>query len=586
MILKYYKNLILNLLLINKIFNMKKIVLFIVLFCATLSASAQSLVISEIMYNNPGAGGDTLEYIEIYNKGNVDVNMNKFIIKTAFNDTFPNVTLAPGKFYVVCFNAPFFKAKMGFDAGHQWKNGALNNVGELIELMNNNNTLVDSARYRSIAPWPAQANGGGSSLVICDLNGSNDKQTDWTACTVDSGKKLNGIALFVTPGTLNCNGAAVLSATNDIVSTPKNTAIKIAVLRNDIATKPATIASVTAPIDGGTAVINAKKDTITFTPKTGSCNSDNFSYTITDGTLSSTATVTVNISGCVTVGTIAQVRAINATTGAATELGKTYEITGTLNSPNFRPNGTEFALMDNSGSGVIVYSAAKTFKYTPKEGDVVTVRGAVAQFNGLIQLNADTIIKTGTAAVAAVKVVTKLDESTEAIIVKLKNVTLVDATKWTTGLGTGGFTVDVTDGTNTFAVRIDKDIDLYNQAAPTGKLNISGVGYQFDNAAPFLEGYQLYPRYAKDIEKVVSTIDASIAPTVSVFPNPISSELNIKMEKAIQNINIYNGIGQNVLHINNPSDSETVNTNAWSNGIYFIEFSTNEGVYTTKVVKQ
>jgi hypothetical protein len=526
-----------------------------------------------------------LEYIEIYNKGNVAVNMNNFLIKNAFNDTFPNVTLAAGKFYVVCFNAPFFKAKMGFDAGHQWKQGALNNTGELIELWNSNNTLIDSTRYKSIAPWPAQANGGGSSLVICDLLGSNDKQTDWTACTVDSGKKLNGSTLFVTPGTINCNGAAVLSATNDNANTTKNTAVKIAVLKNDVSTKTATIVSATVPVNGGTAVINAKKDTILYTPKKDYCGADNFSYTITDGTLTSTATVNVNITGCAaTVATVAQLRPVDAT-GTATELGKLYEVSGIVNSPNFRPTGLEFDIID-AGAGVIVYNAAKTFKYTVKEGDKLTVRGTVTQFNGLIQLAADTVFKTGAGVVSNAGIVTKLNESTEALIVKVKNVTLVDAAKWTTGVGTGGFTVDVTDGTNTFSVRIDKDIDLYNQPAPTGKLNFTGVGYQFDNAAPFLDGYQLYPRYAKDVEKVVATLDPSIAPAVSVFPNPMSSELTIKMEKAIQKINIYNAIGQSVLRISNPSDSETINTNTWSNGVYFVEFSTTEGVYTTRVVKQ
>ncbi len=569
---------------------MKKIILFLLVVSASFAMNAQTapaLVISEIMYNNPGAGNDSLEYVELYNRGTAAVSMKNFYFKNAFKDTFPDVSIAAGKFYVVCVNSTFFKQKMGFDANHQWKQGALNNTGETIELWTATGVLVDSARYSAAAPWPAQANGGGSSLVICDLKGSNDNQTDWTACTVAANITLNGTALFVTPNAINCNGAAALSATNDVASTAKNTAVKIAVLKNDIATKPITIASVTAPTNG-TAVINSKKDTITYTPNKDYCGTDNFKYTMTDGTGSSTATVTINMTGCTPAGypivPISQLKATDAVSGAATELGKSYEITGVVNSPNFRPAGLEFDLIDNN-AGVIVYNAAKQFKYTVKEGDKITVRGKVDQFNGLIQMAADTVFKTGTGTLFTTKVVSKLDESTEALIVKIKSVTLVDATKWTTGVGTGGFTVDVTDGKNTFSVRIDKDIDLYNQAAPTGKLNITGVGYQFDSAAPLLEGYQLYPRYKADIEKATGTTDPSIAAAVSVYPNPVATELTLKMEKALTRVSIYNALGQRVWTINTPSDTEIVNTNNWEKGVYFVEFTSNEGNYTMNVVK-
>lgn len=565
--------------------KMLLLVLAIFTFNVINAQTVPNLVISEIMYNNPGAGNDTLEYIEIYNRGTAAVNMKDFYIKNAFRDTFPNVTLDAGKYYVVCFNSAFFKQKFGFDAGHQWRQGALNNIGETIELYSASKALIDSARYSSAAPWPAAANGNGSSLVLCDLNSNNDLQTSWSACTVTAGFKLNGVQLYATPGKENCNGTAVVTANDDNVTTMKNKAIKIAVLKNDLATKPVTVTLVSTPSAGGKAVLNTKKDTITFTPKTDFCGLDKFTYTISDGTLTATANVNVTVDGCLTIGTIAQARATDPVTGEATQKGLTYEVTGVVYSPNFRPNGQEFDLIDGN-SGLIVYSAAKGFKYTATYGDKLTVRGKIDQFNGLVQLVADTIIKTGTATTfKPTFVVTKLDETTEAIIVAMNNLKLVDATKWTTGVGAGGFTVDATDGTNTVAIRIDKDIDLYNAPAPVGKFNIRGVGYQFDNATPFLDGYQLYPRNKADLQVIIGTVDPTIEAAVSVYPNPVQSELTIKMEKAIQNISITNVIGQSILNINNPSDTEIVNTSAWSVGMYFVTFKTNEGVFTTQIVK-
>ncbi|MEZ4908707.1 MAG: hypothetical protein R2771_13945 [Saprospiraceae bacterium] len=70
--------------------------------------------------------------------------------------------------------------------------------------------------------------------------------------------------------------------------------------------------------------------------------------------------------------------------------------------------------------------------------------------------------------------------------------------QWT-GSGSG-FNVTVTDGTNSYALRIDNDVDVYSKAAPVGKFNVSGLLGQYDKTSPYLDGYQLFPRYESDFD--------------------------------------------------------------------------------------
>jgi hypothetical protein len=91
-----------------------------------------------------------------------------------------------------------------------------------------------------------------------------------------------------------------------------------------------------------------------------------------------------------------------------------------------------------------------------------------------------------------------LDESTESQLIRFENVSLVDPAEWTNE--GGGFNVEMTDGTNTFMARIDRDTDLFGRGYPTGTFSIVGIGSQFDGQAPFDEGYQMFPRFVSDID--------------------------------------------------------------------------------------
>lgn len=91
-------------------------------------------------------------------------------------------------------------------------------------------------------------------------------------------------------------------ANDDVATTPKNTAIVINVVANDVdadgTINAATVVITTGPNSqlGGT-VVNNLNGTVTFTPKRGFRGTDTFQYNVRDnaGALSNTATVRVNV---------------------------------------------------------------------------------------------------------------------------------------------------------------------------------------------------------------------------------------------------------------------------------------------------
>ena len=184
--------------------------------------------------------------------------------------------------------------------------------------------------------------------------------------------------------------------------------------------------------------------------------------------------------------------------GVGDSVGVGCELRGVVHGGDF--NGgidLQFTIIDPTG-GIGVFSDNVTFGYTVTEGDSLHVRGSLSQFNGLTQINPDTLIliSQGNALQTPV-VVTGLDESTESELVRFNDAYLIDPTQWT-GSGSG-FNVEVTNGTDTIEVRIDNDVDLYSLPAPLDTFDVIGLGGQFDNSSPATEGYQLLPRDQFDL---------------------------------------------------------------------------------------
>ena len=136
--------------------------------------------------------------------------------------------------------------------------------------------------------------------------------------------------------------------------------------------------------------------------------------------------------------------------------------------------------------------------YNVTEGDSVRIIGDIGQYNGLLQMYLDSVvvISSNNPVPNPATVITSLSEATESELIKFENATLVDPTQWTGG---SGYSVDITNGSDTIVMRIDADTDLYGTSAPVGFFDVTGIGGQFTFNAANFDGYQLLPRYLADI---------------------------------------------------------------------------------------
>ncbi len=199
--------------------------------------------------------------------------------------------------------------------------------------------------------------------------------------------------------------------------------------------------------------------------------------------------------------TIGQIRG-NNTGGVADSINVRVRTTGVVLGFNKRPAGLEFHIFDRtSNAGIGVFRNSGNVGYNVNEGDSIRVVGTVAQFNGLSQINVDsvTIISTGI-TLPAPQVVTAMNENTESRLIRINNLNLVNPAQWPTPGATGsGATVRVTNGVDSFDLRIDADVNVFGTPAPVGTFDVIGVGGQFTTATPRVGGFQLLPRYVADI---------------------------------------------------------------------------------------
>lgn len=199
--------------------------------------------------------------------------------------------------------------------------------------------------------------------------------------------------------------------------------------------------------------------------------------------------------------TIDQINGVNAN-GVGDSLNVLVRLHGVVHCMDFRANaGYNFIIIDETGEGLYVFSSTDVNGYTnPVAGDSLEIKGKIEQFNGLLQVVpvAVNVLATG-AETNAPTVVTTLDESTESQYITLENVTLVDPIAT---FPTANTNLDVTDGTNTFQIRILTSTDLAGAPAPQGPFNVTGIGSQFDSSNPYTSGYQLLPCGTDAIEIV------------------------------------------------------------------------------------
>lgn len=159
-----------------------------------------SPIISEIMYNPPESGTDSLEFIEILNPNlAASMDISGYYFSAGVEYTFPTGTVIPAAgFIVVAVDSVAFEGVFGYPA-LEWTGGALSNSGEGITLRTAAGVVADTVFYDDSGDWPIEADQGGYSLVLCDPTMDNNVATNWSISTNNVGVNINALDTYADP---------------------------------------------------------------------------------------------------------------------------------------------------------------------------------------------------------------------------------------------------------------------------------------------------------------------------------------------------------------------------------------------------
>jgi phosphatidylserine/phosphatidylglycerophosphate/cardiolipin synthase-like enzyme len=182
-----------------------------------------------------------------------------------------------------------------------------------------------------------------------------------------------------------------------------------------------------------------------------------------------------------------QVNAISIAEARRQPVGSVATITGVV------LNGSEFGsqrFIDDGTDAVCVFSSllAGVLK-----GDNITVQGTVDDYHSLIEVINLTqfTVNSGNNPLPPLPVLFPyhLKESYEGRLVQLRNVYINGAA----GTFAGNTGYELTDGSSTATLYIKSGTSLVGQPIPAGRINVTGIGSQYDNT------YELFPRTSADI---------------------------------------------------------------------------------------
>lgn len=478
-------------------------------------------------------GSSSNKALEIYNPMDTMVDLTNYVIYrfnngslTATDSLFPQGSIASDSVFVIGNPSgnPAIMAQTDTTHTITFYNG---DDALLLINMTTGDTL-DAIGEVGVDPGSGWTVGAGATnnFTLVRMIGIQQGETDWTIGStqwdvfpIDMTDSLGmhtmtpcGIVVGPMPPVVSFAGAAMN------VNEGAGTATVNVMIQNPDSLNPT---SVDVSVTGGSATSGADytfTSPVTVTFPANSSAMQMVSITITDDlmtegtesielTLSSpTNNATIGGSGMYTVNIedndfptypIGTINTVDSA-GLGDSTGVTAWIGGIVYGVNLRPSGLQFTIIDNTG-GISLFDFNQVSGYVVQESDSISVLGTIGQFNGLLQINPDSIIVHGTGfTLKQPTQVSTLVEANESDLLVFENAYLVDPAQWT-GSGSG-FNLDVTNGTDTITVRVDADVDAYSLPAPTGMFNVCGLGGQFDSSSPYDDGYQLLPRYKEDFK--------------------------------------------------------------------------------------
>ncbi len=206
-------------------------------------------------------------------------------------------------------------------------------------------------------------------------------------------------------------------------------------------------------------------------------------------------------------------------------LDSTVTVVGVVNSINFTASSNAFSYFIQDMTGGINIFKSGDVGPTYNVGDRLVVTGKVSQYRGLTELgisdlNADiTMLDTSRyVQVYSMNIENFLAnaEKYEGSLVKLSGVApTAGSAAWPASGSDANMTIWDGNPAVSVTLRIDKDTDLDDNAAPTYPIDVTGVATQYTSSSSvYNDGYQISPSFYSDITQ---DVDVSPSPYFSLM---------------------------------------------------------------------
>ena len=144
-----------------------------------------SLVINEINYNS-SEDHESGDWIEIFNPGDMDIDISGYKLKDDNNDhsyNFPDETIIPSGEYLVISNdleafSELYSSQIPIVGPFDFGFGG---GGDEVRIFDQEGVLVDSVSYDDGSPWPLEPDGSGPTLELKNSNLDNELAESWSS---------------------------------------------------------------------------------------------------------------------------------------------------------------------------------------------------------------------------------------------------------------------------------------------------------------------------------------------------------------------------------------------------------------------
>ena len=144
-----------------------------------------SLVINEINYNS-SEDHESSDWIEIFNPGDMDIDVSGYKLKDDNNDhsyNLPDETIIPSGEYLVISNdleafSELYSSQIPIVGPFDFGFGG---GGDEVRIFDQDGVLVDSVSYDDESPWPLEPDGGGPTLELKNSNLDNELAESWSS---------------------------------------------------------------------------------------------------------------------------------------------------------------------------------------------------------------------------------------------------------------------------------------------------------------------------------------------------------------------------------------------------------------------